>query len=159
MPHELSEPMSRADKSAHLRTEYDEVHMNNIDTVRWFAMLSVTAVFALGLTLESQSQSGGGAGSGSGTGGAAAGGSMGSRGSTGSDGPGTSRGKNFDDTLKTPDKPGMSPQQRDRAQRLEERLRQGEVSATTPQTQMSDRLEQLHKNSPPGQSSPSDTGQ
>jgi len=84
---------------------------------------------------------------------------MGSRGSTGSGGPGISRGKSLDGTLKTPDNAGISPQQRDRAQRLEERLRQGEAPPPTPQTQMSDRLERLHKNSSPGQSGPSDTGQ
>jgi hypothetical protein len=127
----------------------------NIHTVRWFAMMSVTAVFALCLTLESQSQGGGGAGGGGGTG-AAAGGAPGS---AGSGAPGMSRGKNFDGTLKMPDKPGLSQQQRDRAQRLEEKLRQGEGAVTTPQTQMSDRLEELHKHSSPGPSGSSNAGQ
>src|SRR5688572_2400886 len=74
------------------------VHMS---TVRWLAMLSLTAVFAVGLTVESHGQSGGGsggAGGGGGTGGA--GGSMASPGGAGSARPGMSRGKNFDGTLK-----------------------------------------------------------
>lgn len=130
--------------------------MQNYSTGRWLALPCLTAVFLLSwFGLEVRAEGGGGAGGGGGTG-AVAGSAPGS---TGSGGPGMSRGKNFDGTLKTPDKPGLSQQQRDRAQRLEEKLRQGEAAVTTPQTQMSDRLEELHKHSSPGPSGSTNTGQ
>jgi hypothetical protein len=129
--------------------------------IRWLAMLGLTALFTLCGNLESHGQSGGGTGGGSGgSDGGGTGGGVGTGGGATGGSTGSSRGKNFDGTLKTPDKPGLSQQQRDRIQRLEEKLRQGEgeAPATTPQTQMSDRLEKLHKNASPGQLDLGDTG-
>ena len=116
--------------------------------------VAATIYFALILAwtmmpVTAQAQGAGGT-AGGGTGGATPGGRGGASSGSGSGGSGVPRGKNLDGTLKVPVMPGVSPQQRDRAQRLEEKLRQGETSTTTPQTQMSDRLEQLHQHSSPG---------
>ncbi len=136
-----------------IRSACQRCHMQNYTTGRWIAPLCLTAVFVGASSLDSRAESGGAAGGGGTS--AAAGGAPGS---PGSGVPGAPRGKSFDGTLKTPDRPGMSQQQRDRAQRLEEKLRQGEAAATTPQTQMSDRLEELHHRSSAGPSGSSQAG-
>jgi hypothetical protein len=68
------------------------------------------------------------------------------------------RGKNPDAPLLNPQLPNTQSQQRDRAQRLEEQLRHGQVNPTTPQTEMSDRLDQLYKNSPARPGTPEEAG-
>ncbi|WP_447599729.1 hypothetical protein [Nitrospira sp. Nam80] len=99
------------------------------------------------------------------SGGGAAGGSAGGTGpgAGGGSGAGRGTGKAVVPSSKDPDAKSVNPQlpsgqsqQRDRAQRLEQQLRQGPVNAPSPQTEMSDRLDQLYKNPPAG---PSGTGE
>ena len=97
-------------------------------------------------------QSGGGSGGGS-TGGIGPGGGGGS-------GAGRGKGRAVAPSNKSPETMPINPQlpsgpsqQRDRAQKLEQQLREGQVNPPTPQTEMSDRLDQLYKNQsggPPG---------
>lgn len=142
-------------------------------TVRWFLILSLSAAGACSWSFpdvlaQSGGGSGGGGGGASGPGGGAGpggpGGASGFGGGTGPSGgsgmgsgsgmgkPVVPRSKSPDSTQLNPQLPNAQSQQRDRAQRLEQQLRQGGVNPTTPQTEMSDRLDQLYKNSPPGQS-------
>jgi hypothetical protein len=62
------------------------------------------------------------------------------------------RSKSPDASQLNPQLPGSPSQQRSREQRLEQQLRQGDINPTTPQTEMSDRLDQLYKNAPPAPS-------
>ena len=102
---------------------------------------------------------GGGAAGGSGPGaGSSSAGSPGAGETPGMGRPVVPRGKNPDAPFLNPQLPNTQSQQRDRAQRLEQQLRHGEVNPTTPQTEMSDRLDQLYKNSPTGGPTPRESG-
>lgn len=58
-------------------------------------------------------------------------------------------------SIRPPDMPGHAPVPRERAEALEERLRNGQMEKPVAQGQISDRLEQLHRGS--AESSPDDT--
>jgi hypothetical protein len=107
-----------------------------------------------GLAQSGSGGSGGGTGGGSSLGGATTpgGGATGPRGNVRPGRPVVPRSKSPDGTVVNPQTPDVQSMQRDRAQRLEQQLRQGDVTPTTPQTEMSDRLDQLYKNSPRGRS-------
>jgi hypothetical protein len=123
---------------------------------RWVAILGLATTVAWPFPISIvQAQGGGGPGAGS------SGGSDTGTGSTHSPGGGMKsmpRSKNPEGALRNPEMPGMSSQQRDRGQRLEQQLREGQINPTTPQTEMSDRLEQLHKNQAGGQSGAPESG-
>jgi hypothetical protein len=125
------------------------------------ACYALTAPIPVGLAQTGGGSAGSGAGGGSslGGGGGSSSGSPGvGGGSPGMGRPVVPRGKNPDAPLLNPQIPNSQSQQRDRAQRLEEQLRHGQVNPTTPQTEMSDRLDQLYKNSPTGPSVPKEGG-
>lgn len=125
--------------------------MQSRQTVQWCLILSLTICASCFSIPTAMAQSGGGSGGGAG------GGTGAGRGSGSGISPGTGkavvpRSKDPGAALVNPQSPPGQLQQRDRAQRLEQELRQGQVNPTTPQTEMSDRLDQLYKNQPAGRS-------
>lgn len=139
--------------------------MNRQEAARGLFILALATFCLLSWSVPSGLAQGGSGGSG---GGAAAGGGPGAgSGSSGSSNLGASsemgrpivpRGKSPEAPFLNPQIPNVQSQQRDRAQRLEQQLRHGEVNPTTPQTEMSDRLDQFYKNSSTGQSAPREGG-
>lgn len=126
--------------------------MQHYRTGRWFLILAFMISCEFGWSVPNiLAQSGGGSGGGTG-GGSGLGGGAGSGGGSGMGRPVVPRSKSPDAPQLNPQLPNVQSQQRDRAQRLEQQLRQGEVNQTTPQTEMSDRLDQLYKNAPPASS-------
>lgn len=139
--------------------------MNRDGAARALLILLLTTSCVMSWCLPTGlAQTGGGGGAGTGGGGSLGGGGSRAPGSPdagnspGMGRPVVPRGKNPDTPLLNPALPNTQSQQRDRAQRLEQQLRHGEVNPTTPQTEMSDRLDQLYKNSPTGPSAPREGG-
>ena len=62
-------------------------------------------------------------------------------------------------SVRPPNMPGQTPVPRERAQALEERLRNGEMEHPIAQGQISDRLEQLHRGSAESATGDTATGQ
>jgi hypothetical protein len=139
--------------------------MHRDGAARDLFILALTAYCVLGGSLPSGLAQGGSGGAGAGAGGGSgSGGGSSSAGSAGLGGgsetgrPVVPRGKGLDAPSLNPQVPNIQSQQRDRAKRLEQQLRHGEVNPTTPQTEMSDRLDQFYKTPPTGEPAPRESG-
>ncbi|HLZ36053.1 MAG TPA: hypothetical protein VKP13_18775 [Nitrospira sp.] len=91
-------------------------------------------------------------------------GSVGSRSGGSQETPGPIKPKGFKPdgnmrSVRPPDMPGQVPVPHERAQALEERLRNGQMKEPVAQGQISDRLEQLHRGSAESSAGDAATGQ
>jgi hypothetical protein len=120
---------------------------------RWFVTLSLISLFAVVFSdppAHPQPASGSG--------------SVGSRPGGNQETPGPTKPKSFKPdggmrSVRPPDMPGRTPVPYDRAQALEERLRNGQMEQPIVQGQISDRLEQLHRGSTESSAGDTATGQ
>lgn len=115
--------------------------MNVTTWCRWFATLSFVSLSSVVVSApRAHSQSAVGSGT------------VGSRPGISQETPAPAKPRGFrpDGTMggiRPPDIPGRTPIPRERAQALEERLRNGQMEQPAAQGQISDRLEQLHRGS------------